>query len=122
MPNTGRADYPKETASFLGVNGDGRAPAGSFGSRIQLALPVGVITTDDAKILRIIKSLRNLFAHRIDIGFLSAPVLKLTIELHTLWVNKSESLIAGLSAGLRQTVKTVLTVRCKLIVADPERF
>jgi hypothetical protein len=31
-------DYPAESEAFLGVNGDGRAPAGSFGARIQLAL------------------------------------------------------------------------------------
>jgi hypothetical protein len=32
------ADYPKEAEEFLGINGDGRAPAGSFGSRIQLGV------------------------------------------------------------------------------------
>ncbi len=54
----------KEVEEFLGINGDGRAPCGSFGARIQLALLLGVITAEDAKLLRIVKSIRNTFAHR----------------------------------------------------------
>jgi len=63
------ADYPKEVEEFLGLNADGRAPAGSLGSRIQLALLLGIITPEDASILRFVKSLRNLFAHRVRIDF-----------------------------------------------------
>ncbi|WP_447774804.1 hypothetical protein [Variovorax boronicumulans] len=67
-----------EAEEFLGVNGDGRAPAGSFGARIQLALLVGLLTPEDAAILRTIKELRNLFAHRVRLTFLSPQVLKAT--------------------------------------------
>jgi len=34
----------KEVEAFLGADGDGRAPVGSFGARIQLALLLGIIT------------------------------------------------------------------------------
>jgi hypothetical protein len=94
------ADREKEVESFLGVNGDGRAPASSFGARIQLALLIGLLTPDDAGILRTIKELRNLFAHRVRIDFLSPPVLKSTTKLHTLWLKRSEALIeAGAMSG-----------------------
>ena len=56
------SDLPKEQEEFLGLNGDGRSPCASFGSRIQLAVLLGIITIDDADILRTIKSLRNLYA------------------------------------------------------------
>jgi hypothetical protein len=64
----------KEIELFLGIDGDGRAPAGSFGARIQLALLVGLITEEDATILRQIKNLRNTFAHRVKVDFLSPSV------------------------------------------------
>src|SRR5687768_433997 len=62
--------YDKEAQEFLGLNGDGRAPTGTFGSRIQLGLLIGLLTPEDASILRVIKELRNLFAHRVDVSFL----------------------------------------------------
>lgn len=94
------ADREKEVEEFLGVNGDGRAPAGSFGARIQLGLLVGLLTPDDAAILRAIKELRNLFAHRVRIGFLSPSVLKTTIKLHALWSRRAETLVqAGAMSG-----------------------
>lgn len=74
-----------EAEEFLGINGDGRAPAGSFGARIQLALLVGLLTPEDATILRTIKELRNLFAHRVRLTFLSPQVLKVTTKLHRQW-------------------------------------
>ena len=36
-----------------------------------------------------------------------------------LWINWGINSGVGWSPGLRQTVKTLLTVRCKFIVADP---
>jgi hypothetical protein len=84
------ADYPKEAEEFLGLNADGRAPAGSLGSRIQLALLLGIITPDDTSILRLIKALRNLFAHRVRIGFLSPVVLKTTTALLAAWEHRAE--------------------------------
>lgn len=93
------ADHGKESEEFLGLNGDGRAPAGTFGARIQLALLVRVLTVEDAAILRAIKELRNLFAHRVRIDFLSPPALKVTTKLHGLWVRRLESLAAVTSVA-----------------------
>jgi hypothetical protein len=62
------ADKPKESESFLGVNGDGRAPCGSFGARIQLAVLLDIITKSDAELLRTIKKLRNLYAHSVNVS------------------------------------------------------
>ena len=86
------AGHEREAESFLGLDGDGRAPAGSFGARIQLALLVGLISYDDAIILRTIKELRNIFAHRVRVGFLSPSVLKITKKLHTLWLKRIDVL------------------------------
>jgi hypothetical protein len=66
---------PAEIEEFLGANEDGRAPAGSFGARIQLALLTGLITSSQAKALRAIKNLRNDLAHR-STGDLSTARLK----------------------------------------------
>ena len=46
-------DKPGEYEEFLGLNEDGRAPCSSFGARIQLALLLGIITNEDATILRL---------------------------------------------------------------------
>jgi hypothetical protein len=94
----------KECEEFLGLNGDGRAPAGSFGARIQLGLLVGLLTTDDVAILRTVKELRNLFAHRVRVNFLSPSVLKATTKLHALWLARTEALIksGAISGGTDQ--------------------
>lgn len=78
--------YEKEIGEFLGLNGDGRAPAGSFGSRIHLGLLVGLLTKNDASILKTIKEIRNLFAHRVNLNFLSPQVVKSTRKLSSLWI------------------------------------
>jgi len=96
----------REIEEFLGLNGDGRAPAGSFGARIQLGLLVGILTPDDAAALRTIKEIRNLFAHRVRVNFLSPPVLKATTKLHALWLKHTEALIkAGAIAGTTKHIK-----------------
>ena len=87
------SDQSKEAEDFLGLNGDGRAPAGSFGARIQLGLLVGLLTPEDAAILRAIKELRNIFAHRVRVDFLTPSVLKATTKLHALWLNRTTELI-----------------------------
>lgn len=87
------ADHEKEVEEFLGLDGDGRAPAGSFGSRIQLGLLVGLLTPEDAALLRAMKQLRNLFAHRVRVTFLSPAVLKVTTKLHALWVARAKAAI-----------------------------
>lgn len=61
--------HSTEIESFLGTNGDGRAPAGSFGARIQLAYLLGLISQNDLEVLRSIKNIRNLFAHRVEVTF-----------------------------------------------------
>ena len=93
-------DESKEIEDFLGLNGDGRAPVASFGARIQLGLLLGVLTPNDAAILRTIKEIRNQFAHRVKIDFLSPPILKATTKLHSLWVARNNALIeAGVMSG-----------------------
>ena len=79
-------DLSSECEDFLGLDGDGRAPVASFGARIQLALLVGLITSDDAAVLRAVKKLRNQFAHRVRVHFLSPAVLKATKNLHGAWL------------------------------------
>lgn len=71
----------REYEEFLGLNEDGRAPAGSFGARIQLALLLGIINEGDAEILRIIKKIRNRFAHRVKTGFADPVVRSLLTDL-----------------------------------------
>jgi hypothetical protein len=101
-------DRAKEVEEFLGLNGDGRAPAGSFGARIQLALLIGLLTPEDAAILRTIKELRNHFAHRVRINFLSPYVLKATTKLHALWLKRSEALIeAGVMYGTTEQLTEI---------------
>ena len=82
----------KEIESFLGLDGNGRAPVASFGARIQLGLLLGVLTPRDAAILRTIKSIRNIFAHRVNVDFTSSPLLRETTKLASLWIELSEHL------------------------------
>ena len=77
---------PNEQESFLGTNGDGRAPAGSFGARIQLAYLLGLISKHDVEVLRSIKAIRNLFAHRMAVSFSSPSVVKELRRLHSSWL------------------------------------
>lgn len=74
-------NHSKDIEEFLGLNGDGTSPSGSFGARIQLAFLLGILTTTDVMILRCLKDLRNQFAHRLKIDFLTPSVLKQTGKL-----------------------------------------
>lgn len=87
--------HGKEVESFLGLNGDGRAPAASFGARIQLGLLLGILTPRDAAILRTIKSIRNVFSHRTRTGFLAPEILKRTEKLLSLWREHAKHLAAA---------------------------
>lgn len=78
-------DDEHEQESFLGINGDGRAPVGSFGARIQLAYLLGILTKDDVSVFRSIKNLRNIFAHRIEADFSSDTVIKEIKKLNHAW-------------------------------------
>ena len=75
-------DYPKEYEEFLGLDADGRAPCGSFGARIQLALLLDVITPQEAAMLRDIKNIRNKFAHRVKCTFTATEVVPLLEDLY----------------------------------------
>ena len=85
-------DNEKEIEAFLGLDGDGRAPVGTFGARIQLGLLLGVLTKRDVDILRTLKNVRNGFAHQVNVGFLSPLILKETTKLVSLWIELSEHL------------------------------
>jgi hypothetical protein len=74
-------DYPKEYEDFLGLNGDGRSPCGTFGSRIQLSILLGIITINDSEILRILKTLRNLYAHKVNVSLKDGEGYKLVCAL-----------------------------------------
>lgn len=82
-----------EMHAFLGVNGDGRAPCGSFGSRIQLALLTHIITDSDVTVLRAIKNIRNQFAHEVKSDFNSPSVLPLVTKLYEQLLQQSNRLI-----------------------------
>jgi hypothetical protein len=86
-------NIPGEYESFLGLNEDGRAPVASFGSRIQLALLLGIITEKDASVLRALKQLRNLFAHRVHVNFVSPRIHKPLNELYKAWVEIIDEII-----------------------------
>lgn len=86
-------DNASEYESFLGLNEDGRAPCGTFGARIQLALLLGIITTTDASVLKTIKNIRNKFAHRVNIDFTSPQLTPLVISLHDIMLAQRNGLI-----------------------------
>ncbi len=100
-------DLPKEVEPFLGVDGDGRAPAGSFGARIQLALVLGILIPEDAALLRQIKSLRNLFAHRARVSFVHPSVVRITQELLRLWVKRSTVLFGQSEEFIASTMQDI---------------
>ena len=97
-----------EIESFLGLNGDGRAPVASFGARIQLGLILGILTSRDATILRTIKGIRNEFAHRVNVGFLSPAILKETTKLLSLWKKQTKDLAkAAVVPGSRENLDII---------------
>jgi len=98
-------DNGREAEKFLGANGDGRAPVSSFGARVQLGLLLGILTFEDAEILRTMKDIRNQFAHRVKVDFLSPSILKATMKLHSLWLARNEALTG---AGLMPDTSTHL--------------
>ena len=86
-------DIPKEYEDFLGLDADGRAPAGTFGARIQLAMLLGVITEQDTAILREVKHIRNGFSHRAKVDFTSATVKPHVLRLHQLFGSRLSGLL-----------------------------
>lgn len=82
-------DSPKEAESFLGLDGTGNAPGGTFGARIQLAALLGIITAEDARILRALKGVRNAFAHRVSVSFCDDAVQPYVRSLFTQWFERA---------------------------------
>lgn len=85
-------DFEDESHSFLGADGDGRAPSASFGARIQLALLVGIITKADASVLRALKKLRNSVSHRVRFDLRTEPYLGQLRNLARVWRSQAEAL------------------------------
>ena len=117
-------DIRSECEEFLGLNEDGRAPCGSLGARIQLALLLGIITEKDAAILRTIKNIRNKLAHRVKADYTSREVLPLIYGLHDKLLLQSNELIEkGHLTGplhdmalLRQFLETTPEVGASLVI------
>jgi hypothetical protein len=71
-----------ERDDFLGINGDGMKPVGSFGARIQLAQLTGILLPSIVGALRAIKELRNIMAHRVNVTY-GHPLAKIALmKLH----------------------------------------
>ena len=85
----------KEIEEFLGADGDGRAPCGSFGARIQMALLLDIITSQDAKLLRSLKAIRNLVAHRVTRTYDHPEVQAALLSLLRCFVRWMESFCKG---------------------------
>lgn len=52
------------------------------------------------------KEIRNLFAHRVKVDFLSPAVLKATTKLHALWLKHAEALVgAGAVQGTTKHIE-----------------
>ncbi|HSY74212.1 MAG TPA: hypothetical protein VK810_01970 [Dongiaceae bacterium] len=58
----------KEVEAFIGLDGNGRAPLGSFGSRIQAAYLLGQIDDFNMKVLRTLKDVRNIYSHQVRVS------------------------------------------------------
>jgi len=95
-------DLAKEYEEFLGLNGDGRAPAGSFGAKIQLGLLIGVLDPADAEVLRAVKNIRNTFAHRVNVSFCEGEALRHSTRL----LDSFESLAIRITSTLSIPFRT----------------
>jgi len=111
------AKFDSEIESFLGVNGDGRAPVSSFGARIQLALLLGLIDPEDAAALRGLKQLRNMFAHRVKIDMLSKDIVKVN---KVLFANLSKRVERMLITPRRKAFVEKVNTVGKTLHVDPK--
>lgn len=75
LVSTALAQDTKELESFIGLNGDGRAPIGTFSARIQAAYLLGLIDAFHLKALRALKDIRNLFSHNVKVSISDARVV-----------------------------------------------
>jgi DNA-binding MltR family transcriptional regulator len=67
-------DSPTAVQRMLQVDGGG--PLGSFGPKIDLVYLMGLISADGHKDMKIIKKIRNKFAHYIDVDTFETPTIK----------------------------------------------
>ena len=77
-----------EIVKFIGANGEESAPIGSLGAKIQKAYSLNIITKEDVNILRLLKNIRNIFAHRVNVDFKSEKVIKCFQNLADAWKEK----------------------------------
>ncbi|MDD5261950.1 MAG: hypothetical protein PHD76_08905 [Methylacidiphilales bacterium] len=68
-----------ERMSFFGVDGTAHAPLGTFGAKIQLAHLMGYLPETELASIRVLKKIRNHFAHRVDVS-LSSDLIRPEIE------------------------------------------
>ncbi len=96
-------DHSTEYEAFLGLNEDGRAPCATFGARIQLAVLLGIISPQDAAILRTLKKMRNKMAHKVKIDFTSKEMVALSVELSDgLLATQNGIVVEGLLSGKKR--------------------
>lgn len=74
-----------EIVKFIGANEEESAPIGSLGVKIQKAYTLNIITKEDVNILRLLKDIRNIFAHRVNVDFKSEKVIKCFQNLADAW-------------------------------------
>jgi len=78
-------DDPKEVEDLLGADGDGRAPVGSFGARIQLAYLLGLLNKTQAQGFRALKNLRNVMAHRVMVDLTCSDAQRCLEPIRAHW-------------------------------------
>ena len=83
-----------EVVSFLGANEDGRASVATFGARIQAAYLLGLINRNAVLVLRALKNLRNVMAHRAKADFTTPQAQAALRPLVDDWMKK----LAGITS------------------------
>ncbi len=71
----------KESVKELLSSKNTNAVINSFGAKIELAFGIGLITKEDRRELKIIKSIRNKFAHNLKLKFEESPIVDMCREL-----------------------------------------
>ena len=81
LVSTALTQDTREIESFIGLNGDGRAPIGTFGARIQAAYLLGLIDIFHLKALRSLKDIRNLFSHNVMVSMSDARIVSRIMDI-----------------------------------------
>ncbi len=111
------AATPNETAEFIGADENGIAPAASLGARIQLARILGIITEEDASVLRALKNLRNVMAHRVRIRLTDKRVQSTLSQLLQAWT-RVRTLLDNSACASRDAKDAFRQIR-ELLPTDP---